>query len=155
MKNLFGRLIGFLSPLWSWANFQVNKNVHTAVKVVQIIKDIIQSPVLDILLAVEQRIAPDPNVVKKYDKIKAIVEEWLPKISLQLNLIHTISEKATVQEQLKAILAELSLSSKPQMNEFYKEFCAQVLVELEDGLDLAGAIRLTQLYYSKVNVSGK
>ena len=76
MKNLFGRLIGFLSPLWSWANFQVNKNVHTAVKVVQIIKDIIQSPVLDILLAVEQRIAPDPNVVKKYDKIKAIVEEW-------------------------------------------------------------------------------
>lgn len=75
-----------------------------------------------------------PNVpINKVNIVKAKLEEALPKIILEMNLINSVVNIENINDQLQAILNELKLSKDDVKAEKYHTIASKLLVVLSDG----------------------
>ena len=118
-----------------------------AIKIVQTIKEIMDSPVDDIILTVISKLIPTLPMAQ-VGIIKQKIEEYLPKLLLELNLVDTIANTQSLNEQLQMILDAINLSSDEVKAEKYHVLASKLLVILSDNKVTWGeAVMFTEWYY--------
>jgi hypothetical protein len=146
----------FLKKIWDAVRLVYEKLVGTtqklvpvAINIVEGIKKVMDSPVDDIVLAIIKNAIPGDADDKFIEKIQKTVEMWLPKILLELKLVDSISHIADKNEQLKAILAQLKLSSSETQNIIYHGLASLILEKLSDGkISWTDAVAISEYYYT-------
>lgn len=90
-----------------------------------------------------------PNVpINKVNIVKAKLEEALPKIILEMNLINAVVNIENTNDQLQAILDALKLSKDDVKAEKYHTIASKVLVVLSDGkVSWGESVMFTEWYY--------
>lgn len=105
-------------------------------------------PVDDVILSIIKNAIPGNADDVLIDKVHKTVQEWVPKILLELNLVNSIANIEDTNEQLKAILAQLKLSSDETKNIFYHGIASLILEKLSDGkFDWTDATAISEYYY--------
>jgi hypothetical protein len=122
--------------------------VPIAIKVVEGLKAVIDSPVDDVLAAIIKNAIPGDADDKLIDKITGTINTWLPKVLLELNMIDAVVNVEDPNEQLKVILERLKLSSNESKNIFYHGIASLILEKLSDGkFDWTDATAVSEYYY--------
>ena len=149
--TLVGRILRAIGSIFNGLKSEVKKLVPVAVAVVQGIKSAMDTPVDDILLAIIKTAIPGDADDILIDKIKKVVETWVPKVLLELRMVESIANIEDQNEQLKAILAELKLSSNETQNIVYHGLCSLILEKLSDGeLSWSESIAVGEYYYKNI-----
>jgi len=149
--TIAGRVLRFLAGLWKGLASETKKLVPVAIGVVQAIKMVMDSPVDDVILAIIKKAIPGDADDALIDKIKGVVETWVPKVLLELKMIESIANIEDQNEQLKAILAELKLSSDETKNIVYHGLSSLILEKLSDGkLSWSDSIAIGEYYYTNI-----
>ncbi len=147
-----------LAKIWRAVHLAYHKIVEEtrqwvpiAVNVVEGIKVVMDTPVDDVVLSIVKLAIPGGADDVVIDKIKSTVEQWLPKILLELKLVDGIANIDDPNEQLKAILAQLKLSSDETKNIIYSGLASVILEKLSDGkLSWSDAGAISEYYYKNV-----
>lgn len=150
------KLAEFLRKLWikigelyDSLTFSTRKWVPIALNVVEGVKKVMDSPTDDLILAIVKHAIPGTKDDVLIDKVKAVVEEWLPKVLLQLQIADSISQIEGRDEQLKAILAQLKLSSDETKAIFYHGLAALIIEKLSDNkISWSDAVAISEYYYN-------
>lgn len=147
-----GTIIGnFLRSLFAGLNKGVKKLVPIAIAIVQGVKTVMDSPVDDVIAEIIKKAIPGKADDVLIDKITVTVQEWIPKILLELKLIESINNIEGTNEQLKAILNQLKLSSDETKNIVYHGLATLILEKLADGeLSWSDSIMVSEYYYKNV-----
>jgi len=149
--TLVGRILRAIGSIFNGLRTEVKKLVPVAIAVVQGIKSVMDSPVDDVLLAILKTAIPGDADDILIDKIKKVVETWVPKILLELRMVESIANIEDQNEQLKAILAELKLSSDETQNIVYHGLSSLILEKLSDGeLSWSDSIAVGEYYYKNI-----
>lgn len=147
MKKFFLKILGFIKKAFNALKDETKQYLPIAIKIVETLKKIMDSPVDDIILTVVEVIIPNiPS--DKVNIIKAKIEEALPKILIELNLINTIANIDNVNDQLQAILDALKVSTDDTKAEKYHILATKLLMILGDGkITWSEAVIFTEWYY--------
>lgn len=147
MKKLIQKIFAFIKKLYNKLVDETKELVPVAIKVVEGVKNVMDSPADDIALAIITTIIPSlPKDKISYYKLK--LEDYLPKLILELNLVNTIANETDVNKQLQMILEQLKLSSDEVKAEKYHTLASKILVVLSDGrITWSEAVILTEWYY--------
>ena len=145
----------FLRRLWATiANLfhnvedEVKVLVPIAIRVVQGVKNVMDGPVDDVILTIVKAAIPGDADDVLIDKVHKTVETWIPKILLELNMVKAVADIEDTNEQLKAILDQLKLSSDETKNIFYHGIASLILEKLSDGkFDWTDATAVAEYYY--------
>jgi hypothetical protein len=85
------------------------------------------------------------------DKVQAVVKEWVPKVLLELQIVDSIANITDPNEQLKAILAKIKMSSNETQNMLYHGLAAIVLEKLSDGkLTWSDSVAISEYYFNNI-----
>lgn len=142
------RLWAAIANLFYKVEHEVKVLVPIAIGVVQGIKKVMDGPADDVILSIIKSAIPGDADDKLIDKVHKTVEEWLPKILLELNLVNSVATIEDRNEQLKAILAHLKLSSDETKNIVYHGIASLILEKLSDGkFDWTDATAVAEYYY--------
>ena len=129
------------------------KFIPVAINVVEGIKKAMDSPVDDVVLTIVKTAIPGDADDKFIDKAKATIEQWLPKILIELKLVESIAGIEDKNEQLKAILSQLKLSSDETKAIVYHGLASLILEKLSDGkLSWSDSIAISEYYFKNVHV---
>lgn len=150
----------FLKKVWSAVKTAYDKLtgatkkfIPVAINVVEGIKKAMDSPVDDVVLTIVKTAIPGDADDKFIDKAKATIEQWLPKILIELKLVESIAGIEDKNEQLKAILAQLKLSSDETKAIVYHGLASLILEKLSDGkLSWSDSIAISEYYFKNVHV---
>lgn len=142
------RLWAAIAGLFHKVDDEIKIWVPISIKIVQGIKKVMDGPVDDVVLSIVKSAIPGDADDKLIDKVHKTVEEWIPKILLQLNLVNSTAQTEDVNEKLKAILAQLKLSSDETKNIIYHGIASLILEKLSDGkFDWTDATAVAEYYY--------
>ena len=123
--------------------------IPMAIRVVEVLKEVMDSPVDDIILAIMTRLVPTLPLAQ-VAIVKAKIEEYLPKLLLELNLVNDIANAGSINEQMQMILDALNLSSDEVKAEKYHLIASKLLVILSDKKVTWGeAVVFTEWYYQE------
>lgn len=148
MKKLLKKIWEVIKSIFQKIDEETEKMVPIAIKIVEGIKKVMDSPVDDIVLGIVTTAIPGDADDKLVEKVKSVVEKWLPRVLLELQLIDQISAVGNPNEQLRLILARLKLSSDETKNVLYHGLCALVLEKLADGkLTWSESVAIAEYYY--------
>jgi len=150
MKKLWIKISEFIKKMYSKLIDESKIYIPTAIKVVEAIKSVTDSQVDDIILGVIKVMIPNlPH--DKIDIIKKKIEDQLPKIILELNLVNVAVNSDNLNDQLQLILNALKLSSDEIKAEKYHVLASKILVILSDGkITWSEAVVFTEWYYQNV-----
>lgn len=147
MKKLFLKILSFIKKMYSKLIDGSKIYIPISIKVVEILKEIMDSPVDDILLVLLTRLAPTLPIAQ-INIIKAKIEQSLPRLLVELNLVNSVVNAPTVNEQLQMILDALKVSPDNVKAEKYHTIASKLLVILSDGKITWGeAVMFTEWYY--------
>jgi hypothetical protein len=143
-------LKSFIAGIWSaikglFHNLaeEEKKLLPIVIGIIQNIKVVADSPVADVISAL---IPGDVD-----DKIRAKLQEFLPKILMQLNMLNTCQSLQDPNEQLQCILTNLKLSSDDAKNIYYHGLASLILTELSDGkLSWSDCTAIAEYYYKNI-----
>lgn len=122
--------------------------VPVAIKIVEGVKLVMNSPVDDVLGAIVKSAIPGDADDKLIDKIRSTVNQWIPKVLLELNMVQVVADMTDVNQQLQAILDKLKLSSDETRNVFYHGLGSLILEKLSDGkFSWSDAVAVSEYYY--------
>lgn len=142
------KLWASIASLFHKVDDEVKILVPIAIRIVQGIKNVMDGPVDDVVLSIVKAAIPGDADDQLIDRVHKTVEEWVPKILLQLNLVNSITQTEDVNEQLKAILAQLKLASDETKNIVYHGIASLILEKLSDGkFDWTDATAVAEYYY--------
>lgn len=140
IKNMYSRLVDKTKIV-----------VPIAIQVVEGIKSVVDSPVDDIIagiLKVAIKGTKDDVII---DKIKITVEEWVPKVLLELQIVNSISNIENQNDQLKAILERIKMSSNETQNMIYHGLASIILEKLSDGkLSWSDSVAISEYYFKNI-----
>lgn len=150
----------FLQKVWNWVKGlyeglvgTTKKYVPVAIKIVEAIKKVMDSPVDDVILEIIRLAIPGDADDKMIAKVKEIVEKWLPEVMLRLKLVESIAGIEDKNEQLKAILAQLKLAPNEVQNVYYHGLASLILEKLSDGkIQWADAVAISEYAYQHLIV---
>jgi hypothetical protein len=152
MKKLLSKIWNTIRNLYDSLVGNTRKYVPVAIRIVEAIKSVVDSPVDDIVLGIIKLAIPGTTDDKLIDKVKETVEKWLPKILLELRLVDSISTIEDPNEQLKAILAQLKLSSDETQAIVYHGLASLILEKLSDGeLSWSDSVAISEYYYKHIH----
>lgn len=141
IRNLYDSLVG-----------NTRRYVPVAIRIVEAIKSVVDSPVDDIILGIVKLAIPGDADDKLIDKVKETVERWLPKILLELRLVDSIANIEDPNQQLQAILAQLKLSSDETQAIVYHGLASLILEKLSDGeLSWSDSVAIAEYYYKNIH----
>lgn len=148
MKKLLKKLLNWVSGLFNSLEREVKKYVPVAINIVEGVKDVIDSPVADVVLAITKKAIPGEKDDVLIDKVLTFVKNKLPMLLLELKMVNSIAGIEDPNEQLKAILAELKFTSDRSKNAFYHGLASLILESLSDGeLTWGEAVMVAEYYY--------
>ena len=147
MNKLLSKIFSFIKKVYGKLVDETKKYIPIAINVVEVVKKVMDSPVDDVALAIAEQLIPAiPKA--QVDIVKSKVEEYLPKLLLELNLVNDIANITDPNEQLKTILNTLKLSSDDVKAEKYHTLASKLLVILSDGKVTWGeAVVFVEWYY--------
>jgi hypothetical protein len=131
--NIFGKEFAFLK-----------KNSGVAVKVTNILKDVVQSPLTSIVTS----LIPGDVDNQIHKKLEAII----PRIAAEVALAHGIVQQAGAHHEMLAGIIEHVRKMLPEGRVgFWLEFSGRVNYALADGeISFAEAVALAQAVYAEV-----
>ena len=130
MKKLLLKIWEGIKSLWKKANDEVKEHAVAAVNIVEAIKNFNDSDAanfIDFVLDTVTAGATTPVT----EKVREFIRKQFPKLLLELKIIQSIADLTDDNEKLKAILAELKVSSVNGI--LYKGIAGKALEYLEDG----------------------
>jgi len=149
MRKLLKKIWSAIATAYEFIIGNTQKYIPIAVKVIEGLKKVMDSPVDDVIAEILKIAIPGDADDKLIEKIRKTVEEWLPKILLELKLVESISNITDKNEQLNAILEQLKFSSEETQNILYHGMCSLILEKLSDGrISWTDAVALSEYYYS-------
>lgn len=148
----------FLQKIWSAirkafykVDDETKKLVPIAIRIVEGLKYAMDTPVDDIVLSIVKAAIPGQADDIAINKIKAIVERYLPIVLANLYMIDTIAKIEDPNEKLKAVLAQFKFSSDELKSLAYQDLCKLSLTALADGkLTLGEAAVIGEWYYQNI-----
>lgn len=148
MKKFLSKMWAFITNLWNSLDGVVEKIVPIAINVVNAVKTVNENSTGDIIELVVTKAIPgkadDVIIAAARIRLKAI----LPKILLELNIIKSISSIKNPNDQLKAILSAINMSSDAAKNIYYHGLSALILESLADGkLTWSESVHIAQYYF--------
>lgn len=155
MKKLINKIWQAVRSLYDRLAGKTKKYVPIAIKIVEGVKKVMDTPVDDVILTIVKGAIPGTADDVMIDKIKATVEKWLPKILLELKLVDSIANIEDPNLQLKAILAQLKLSSDETQAIVYHGLASLILEKLSDGeLSWSDSVAIAEYYYQNIQKNG-
>jgi len=148
MKKLLKKIWDTVKAMYENLIGRTQKYVPIAVKIVEGIKKVMDSPVDDVILAVVETAIPGDADDKMIEKVKSVVETWLPKILLELKIVDTIANIPGTNDQLQAILSEIKKLSPESQAMIYHGFASLFIEKMSDGeLSWSDSIALAEYAY--------
>jgi hypothetical protein len=152
MKKFFKKIWRGIARAYNYLRGRTREIVPVAIKIVEGVKKVMDSPVDDIVLSIIKDAIPGTADDIMIDKVTKYVKKELPHTLVQLRVIKSIAGIDDPNEQLKAILAELKLSSDEQKNEIYHSLSALILKSLSDGkLTWSESVVISEYYYKHIH----
>jgi len=147
--SIFTKAWNFIKLEFGKLDKETKLLVPIAINVVNAIKTVMESPVDNVLVAIIEAAVPNKAEAALVEKINATVKQWLPKVLTELTMINAIANITDPNEQLKAILAQLKLSSDQTKDVLYHGLSSLILQELSDGkLTWSDAVVVGEYYYT-------
>lgn len=141
----------FLSSLWTKASDEVKKITPIAIGAVNALKGINDSFAGDIIETVLSAIIPGKVDDIVIHNVRVKLKEILPKVIKQLNIANSISNIQDPNEQLKAIVVAINMSSDETKNIYYHSLSVLILQSLADGkLTWSESVQIAEFYYTKI-----
>jgi hypothetical protein len=148
MKKLIRKIWKAVQKAYSKIVDSTRQYVPIAIEVVEALKRVMDSDVDDVVAEIIKRVIPGKADDLLIEKIKTTVELWLPKILLELRMVQGVAQQQDVNTQLKAILAELKLSSDESKAIVYHGLATLILEKLSDGeLSFSDSAAIAEYYY--------
>lgn len=127
--------------------------VPIAIKIVDVIKKVTDSPVDNFILSIVTGSIPgdaDDILVKK---VTEFVEKEIPRLLLKLRLINSIAGIEDPNEQLRAIIAEFQPMDK-ETRKYYLHAIATKAIEFlsDDQLSWSEAVILSEMEYVETKI---
>lgn len=152
MKQFLANMWAFIVGLFNSLDKLVDKFAPVAINIVEGIKKVNENTTGDIIEFVITAAIPgtkDDVIVKL---LRKKLKECLPKIIQQMNIIQSISGIENQNEQLKAILAAINMSSDETKNAYYHSFAALILQSISDKkLTWAESVYIAQYYFDNIH----
>ena len=153
--TFLGKIFRAIGKLFEGLRAETKRLVPIAINIVEGIKKVMDSPVDDIILAIVEGAIPGDADDILINKIKSVVEIWLPKILLELKMIESIANIEDRNAQLQAVLDQLKLSSDETKAIIYHGLASLILEKLSDGkLSWSDAIAIGEYYYQNISKKG-
>lgn len=141
MKKVFQSIKEFVQRIFNRAFAIAKANSEVAVQIVQKLKEVIDSPIVDLINAI---IPGDFDSVIT-TKIRQVLPEVVIKFAIAHNIIQSSENPTTALEKIKEYIATLPGEGR---GSFYARFAADFAVALSDGqITLPEAYALTQSIY--------
>ena len=146
--SFVGRILRGIASLWKGLSSKLKTLIPIAIAVVQAIKSFEESNKMDFVEFVVTTAIPGDADDKLVKKGREVVRQWLPKILLELKLVDSINNIEGIDAQLKAILAQLRLSSDETQNIINHGLATLIVEKLSDGqLSWSDSIVISEYYY--------
>ena len=148
LKHFLQKIWEGIAHLFQGLEHELKVLVPVAIKIVNEIKLINDSPVADIIEQLLKPLGLDPAIAAIREKAKTV----LPKIILDLGMIDAINGITDPNAQLQAILVKINLSPNATKNVFYHGLASLILTELSDGnFTWSDATAVAEYYYKHLN----
>jgi hypothetical protein len=130
----------FLMRIWDWVRSTYDrligasqKYVPLAIRIVEGIKKVVESPVDDVVAEILKAVIPGTGDDLAIDKARVMIEKWLPKVAIELRLIDAANNIEDPNEQLKAMIAELQKFDIKGQWAMWHEIAVMLIDMLADG----------------------
>jgi hypothetical protein len=151
MKKLLQKIWNTIKNIFNKVEEKTRELIPVAIKIVEGVKKAVDSPVDDIILSIITTAIPGDADDKLVKKVKTVVEHWIPKLLIELQLIEDINNLPTTNDKMKAIFEKLKLSSNETKNVVYHGLASLVLEKLSDGeLSWKDAVVISEFYYQNI-----
>lgn len=149
MKKIFKKVLALLSLLWHNVDKLVDKIAPIAIKIVEEIKKVNESATGDVVELIISRVIPGTTDDAILKAIREKLKEILPKTLLALNISVEISNLSDPEQQIRAIIKAINLSSDQAQNAFYHSLSAMIMDALADGkLTWSESVHIVEHYYT-------
>lgn len=139
--------MNFVKKAYKLLQDETKENIPVVIHLVEVLKKIMDSPVDDILLSTAGLLVP-ALPVNRINIIKDKIQNELPKILFELNLVNSIANIEGTNAQLQAILDALKVSPEDVKAEKYHTIASKMLVILSDSkISWGEAVMFTEWYY--------
>jgi hypothetical protein len=148
MKTFLKNLWDSVKKKFESIRYKTKKLVPVAIHVVEGLKEAMDNPASDVLLQIIKRAIPGTADDLLIDKITRVIREQLPRVLLDLKMMESVANMEDQNEQLKAVIAQLKLSSDQTKLIIYHGIASLILECLADGeLSWSDCIAITEYYY--------
>lgn len=148
MKKLFSKIWAFVEMLFVKAEDEVMKLVPVAVNIVEAVKNTMDDSKFISVVEIVKFAIPGDADDKLIDKVLEVTREYIPKIALQLGIIQSINDKATINEKMVAVVEALKNANADDQNDYWHELATFILRKLADGkLTLGEAGSIAEYHY--------
>lgn len=151
MKKLIKKIWETIKSLYEKLMGTTQKFVPIAINIVEAIKKVTDSPVDDVVLYIVKTAIPGDADDKIIDKVKSVVEKWVPTILLELKIVHSISGMTNINDQLNAILTEVKKLSPETQAILWHGFASLCIEKLSDGkVTWSDGVALAEWFYQNI-----
>lgn len=127
------KLLQKAKPFFTLADEKAKKLTKFAIKVTNVVKTVVDSPVDDIAAEILKRsIAGNADDIIINNAMIAI-EKKLPVIISELAIIDSLLNVEDPMEKAKLILEKVKFASEDQKNQFYHNLASTLILQLSDG----------------------
>lgn len=139
--TIFQKIGKFFNKIFRRSHEIIESAVEPAMKVIDLLRIVINNPAVDFLTALTK--------TDLDDRIVEGVRRWLPEVAEAWGLVVDARNK-TIGEILIVLMNYLNGLPEVTKNRLYREFAAQLAELMADGkLSYADAIVLVQLYFNE------
>lgn len=151
LKTLLATIWAFVANLWKKIDQYVGLITPIAIRVVDALKSINESFTGDIIEMLISKAIPGTADDLLIRRIRVKLKTILPKILLQLNMAESIAGITDPNEQLKAIILKINMSSDEAKNAYYHSLSVMILQRLADGkLSWSESVQIAEYYYTNI-----
>ena len=145
MKNLIKKLTVFLKNLFADIFEELKKNSFLAVQITDKLKELVESPVLDLVVDFLIKGETDNVILQKLRVI-------LPEVAFKIAVVHGIMQESDSSSESIAKLVEYLKGLNPNARvAFWVLFSGELNLALADGkINLAESFALAQLAYNEL-----
>ena len=149
--KILKQIWSFLTRLFAKADKLVDRIAPPAIKIVNILKSVNESFTGDLIETLITKLIPgsadDVFIKALREKLRVV----LPRIISALNISKSIAEIEDKNEQLKAIIVAINLSSDEAKNAYYHSLCSMIIEALSDGkLSWSESVQIAEYYYTNL-----
>jgi hypothetical protein len=152
MKKFIQKIWDGIKNAYAQLVYGTKRYVPIAINIVESVKSVMDTPVDDIILEIIKKSIPGSADDVLIDKIKSVVEKYIPMVLLQLQIVDSIANITDKNEQLKAILERIKLSSNETQNIVWHGLGALILEKLSDGkISWSDSVVIAEYYFKNIH----